>query len=242
MPKKKLIINYPGARTFRIPRRELGANMTRYRKAKRAKSRIFRMPKPGGRQLVIPLKVGYHYDVIGTGAASLDFDQDIGLHRAPADWLTRYNPIFDYVRINKVRIEITCGYNIGQPGIGTHPSLFRLWSKKAMSTAETPPGSLTEWLNMQNAKRSTFSGQNNAINYYFTPAYETTVQPLNVAVTSLRLLYKQWQTIQTTPAAMTPHIGIIAQMHRLDGGPITNSTVFKVNVTLYCQVKGLKQL
>ncbi len=191
---------------------------------------------------MIPMKVGYSYDVIGTGASFLNFDANIGLQFAPADWFNRYEPIFNYVRINKARIEITCPYNIGQPGIGTHPSLFRMWSKKAVSTAETPPTSLTEWLNMQNAKRTTFSGRTNSLNYMITPAYETTVQPLNVAVTELRLLYKQWQTIQNSPAAMTPHIGIIGQMHRLDGGPITNSTVFKVNVTLYCQIKGVKQL
>lgn len=205
-------------------------------------ARLFRQPRAGGAQLMIPMKVGYSYDVIGGGTASLDFDQDLGLHRAPADWFNRYEPVFDKVRINKARVEITCPYNIGQPGIGTHPSLFRFWSKKAMSTAEVPPGSLTEWLNMQNAKRTTFAAHRNSMSYVFTPGYETTVQPLNVAVTSLRLLYKQWQTIQTTPAAMTPHIGIIGQMHRLDGGNITNATVFKVNVTLYCQLKGVKQL
>lgn len=213
----------------------------RYKKKGR-KLRLFRAPTPGGQALVVPMKVGYSYDVIGTGAAALNFDADIGLQFAPADWFTRYNGVFEYVRINKARVEITCPYNIGQPGIGTHPSLFRLWSKKAYSTIEVPPGSLTEWLNMQTAKRTTFSGINNTINYYFTPAYETTVQPLNVAVTQLRLLYKQWQTIKPTPAEMVPMLGIIGQMHRLDGGPITNSTVFKVNVTLYCQLKGIKQL
>lgn len=206
------------------------------------KARLFRAPRAGGAQLVVPMKVGYTYDIIGTGAAFVNFDSDIGLQLAPADFFTRYSGIFEYIKMNKARIEITCGYNIGQPGIGTHPSLFRLWSKKAMSTAEVPPGSITEWLNMQNAKRNTFSGINNSVNYYLTPGYETTVQPLNIAATSLRILYKQWQTLKTTPGEMTPHIGVIGQIHRLDGGPITNSMVFKVNVTLYCQLKGIKQL
>ncbi len=231
----------------RTPRRRTGRAVRKLAAKLRARSssrrtRLFRAPRPGGGALVIPIKVGYSYDVIGTGAAFLNFDSDIGFRNAPASWFARYQPIFNYCRINKARIEITCPYNIGQPGIGTHPSLFRMWSKKATSTAETPPTSLTEWLNMQSAKRTTFSGRTNSLNYFFTPAYETTVQPLNVAVTELRLLYKQWQTIQTLPTAMTPHLGIIGQMHRLDGGPITNSTVFKVNVTLYCQMKGIKQL
>lgn len=232
--RRRLKINYPGAKQYKIKPKGRGG---RARKMK-----LFRAPRAGGQQLVVPMKVGYSYDMIGTGAAFLNFDADIGLQFAPADWFTRYQPVFEYVRINKARIEITCPYNIGQPGIGTHPSLFRMWSKKAMSTAEVPPGSLTEWLNLQNAKRTVFSGQNNTMNYYLTPFYESTVQPLNLAVTSLRTLYKQWQTIQTTPAAMTPHVGIIGQMHRLDGGPITNTTVFKVNVVLYCQLRGIKQL
>ncbi len=202
---------------------------------------IFRKARPGGRSLVIPIKTGYQYDITGTGASFLNFDSDVGLHLCPPDFFSRYEPIFNYIRINKCRIEITCPYNIGQHMVGTQ-SLYRMWSKKAISTAEVPPGSITEWLNMQNAKRSTFSGTNNSVNYYFTPGYETTVQPLNVAVTSLRVLYKQWQTIRATPGAMTPHIGILGQMHRMDGSVIGNTNVFKVNVTLYCQLKGIKQL
>ncbi len=191
--------------------------------------------------LVIPLKCGYSYNVTGTGAASLDFRDSIGFHRMPADWFTRYEPIFDYVRINKVRIEITCPYNIGQSGVGNQ-SLYRLWYKRALSTAETTPDSITEWLNDQKASRKTFNTVTNSVNLYWTPGYETTVQPLNVAVTSLRLLYKQWQTIQATPAAMTPHIGALAQVHRLDGGAISSAHVFKVNVQMYCQLKGVKEL
>ncbi len=211
-----------------------------YRRHRR-KARLFRQPKPGGRSLIVPIKVGYTYDVIGTGAASLDFRQDVGLNRAPAAFLARYEPLFEYIRINKCRIEITCPYNIGQHNVGTQ-SLYRMWSKKAFSTGELMPGSITEWLNMQTAKRTTFSGRTNSLNYYFTPGYETTVQPLNVAVTQLRLLYKQWQTLKPTTAAMTPHIGILAQMVRSDGSVIGNTNVFKVNVTLYCQMKGIKQL
>ncbi len=228
--------------TAYLRRRGAARLIQRAFRARRARrGRLFRAPRAGGASLIVPMKVGYTYDVVGTGAAFVDFDQDVGLHRAPADFLTRFEPIFEYIRINKCRIEITCPYNIGQHNVGTQ-SLYRLWSKKAMSTAETVPGSITEWLNLQNGKRSTFSGRHNSVNYYFTPGYETTVQPLNTAVTSLRLLYKQWQTIKNTPAQMTPHIGLICQCHRLDGSVIGNTNVFKVNVTLYCQMKGIKQL
>lgn len=191
--------------------------------------------------LTVPMKIGYTYDKVGDGSASLNFDDTIGLHLAPDAWFTRYQPIFEFVRINKVHIEITCPYNIGQHNVGTQ-SLYQMWYKKAQSTAETPPGSITEWLNMQSAKRTIFSGKRNSVNLYYTPAYETTVQPLNVAVTQLRLLYKQWQTVQATRGAMTPHIGIIGQIHRLDGSVIGNTNVFKVNVTMYCELKGVKQL
>lgn len=191
--------------------------------------------------LVVPIKCGYSYNVIGDGSASVDFRDTVGFNRMPADWFNRYEPIFDYVKINKVRIEICCPYNIGQSGIGNQ-SLYRLWYQTALTTGETCPDSVTEWLNSQRAKRMTFNSNTNAVNLYFTPKYETTVQPLNVAVTQLRTLSKQWQTIQTTPAAMTPHIGALAQVHRLDGGAISNAHVFKVNVTMYCELRGLKEL
>ena len=168
-------------RRIRVARRSLRkrAVVRRFR-ARRGKSKLFRQPRPGGASLIVPIKVGYTYDVVGTGAAVVNFDSDIGLQFAPADWFNRYEPMFDYVRINKAHIEITCPYNIGQHNVGTQ-SLYRMWSKKALSTSEVVPGSITEWLNMQTAKRSTFSGTNNSVNYYITPAYETTVQPLNTA-------------------------------------------------------------
>ncbi len=232
-------------RYLRTTRRRAATKIQRAFRARRArgarKMRLFKAPRLGGSGLVIPIKVGYQYDVIGTSAAFVNFDSDIGLQNAPAAFLSRYEPIFDYIRINKARIEITCPYNIGQHGVGTQ-SLYQMWSKKAYSTAEVPPGSITEWLNLQSAQRKIFSGRTNSVNYYITPAYETTVQPLNTAVTQLRLLYKQWQSIKSTPAQMTPHIGIIGQIVRLDGSAIGNTNVFKVNVTLYCQMKGIKQL
>ncbi len=191
--------------------------------------------------LKVPIKIGYTYDVLGTGASFVNFDADVGLQNAPASWFTRYEPIFEHVRINKAHIEITCPYNIGQHGVGTQ-SLYQMWYKKAFATDETPPGDITEWLNMQSAKRQIFSGKKNSVDLYFTPAFESRSQPINTANTSLKLLYKQWQTIQTTPGAMTPHIGFIGQIHRLDGSVISNTNVFKVNVTLYCEMRGVKQL
>lgn len=201
------------------------------------KARVARGLSP----LKVPMKIGYTYDKIGTGAAFLDFDADVGMQLAPPAWFTRYEPIFEFVRINKIHIEVTCPYNIGQHNIGTQ-SLYQLWYKKALSTAETVPGDITEWLNMQSAKRAVFAGKRNSVSLYYTPAFESRAQPLNLANTQLKLLYKQWQTIQTTPGAMTPHIGFIGQIHRLDGSPIDNTNVFKVNVTMYCTLKGVKQL
>lgn len=201
------------------------------------KAKIARSLRP----LIVPMKIGYTYDISGGGSAFVNFDDDIGLQKAPAAWFARYEPMFEHVRINKIHIQITCPYNIGQHNVGTQ-SLYQLWYKKAFSTAEVPPGSITEWLNMQSAKRTIFSGKRNSVDLYFTPAFESRSQPLNSANTSLKLLYKQWQTIQTTPAAMTPHIGMIGQIHRLDGSTIGNTNVFKVNCTMYCDLKGVKQL
>lgn len=208
--------------------------------------RMFRAPRAGGNALTIPLKCGYATEFVGTGSSFVNITNapgslPIGFPSMPAAWFNRYEPIFDYVRINKVKVEITCPYNIGQHSVGTQ-SLYQLWSKKASSTTEAVPGSLTEWLNMQNAKRITFSGRNNSHTIIFTPAFETTSQPLNVGNTQLRLEYRQWQSIKALPTEMTPHLGIIGQIHRLDGSVIGNTNVFKCNVTMYCQLKSVKQL
>lgn len=223
----------------RIPRRRGQPKYSSYKFVARKgrKARVARSLRP----LSVPMKIGYTYDVLGTGSAFINFDADVGLNFAPPAWFTRYEPIFEWVRINKVHIEVTCPYNIGQHAVGTQ-SLYQMWYKKAISTSETPPGDITEWLNMQSARRTVFAGKRNAVDFYFTPAFESRTQPINTANTSLKLLYKQWQTIQTTPGAMTPHIGMIGQIHRLDGSVISNTNVFKVNVTMYCDLKGVKQL
>lgn len=232
MARKKLVVNLKGARTLRI-----------VPKKKARKAKLFRAPKAGGRSLTIPLKCGYQYTVTGTGsapgsAASVAIDQEVGLQfMLNPDWFNRYHPIFEWVRINKVRIEVTCPSNIGQYGV-SGSSLYRMWSKKASSSAETPPGSPQEWLNMQNAKRTTFSQKTNSVQYYFTPAFEAP----QGATTAKRLMYKQWFECPSGPTAAVPHLGIIAHIVKMDGSNISNQESFKINVTLYCQFKGVKQL
>ena len=206
-------------------------------RARRSKA-PFQAPRPGGRALAIPMKCGYQYTVQGSSTTSVPIDQEVGLqYMLNPDWYNRYHPIFDWVRINKVRIEVTCPTNIGQYGV-SGSSLYRMWSKKASSIAETPPGSNNEWMNLQNVKRSTFSGKTNSVNYYFTPAFEAP----QGATTAKRLMYKRWFEFPSGPTAAIPHLGIIAHIVKMDGSNITNAEKFNVNVTLYCQFKGVKQL
>lgn len=207
------------------------------RKIRGRKARIPRGLQP----LKVPMRVGYTYDIIGTGASFVNFDQDLGLNKAPQSFLDRYEPIFSHIRINKCHISITCPYSIGQHGIGTQ-SLYQMWYKKAFSTAEGVPNVPSDWLNMQSAKRKIFSGQQNKVDLYFTPGFEEVLQPLNLANTSLKILYKQWCSLRPLVTEMTPHIGFIGQITRCDGSIIGNTNVFKVNVTLYCELRGIKEL
>ncbi len=197
----------------------------------------------GGTAMIVPIKCGYQYTLTGTGAAfvALDPPTGEGLQNLPPAWFTRYSSLFEHIKINKIRIEVSCGYNIGQHNVGTQ-SLYRIWSKKAASTGETPPGDATEWLNMQNATRKTFRGAANTVNYYYTPAFEETAQPLNTAVTQLKLLRKQWMSMPAAGSQAAPHIGLLAHIVRMDRSAISNTNVFNVNVTMYCQMRGLKQL
>lgn len=209
----------------------------RYRR-ERGKMKLFRAPKPGGRSLVVPLKCAYRYVVAGTGTASVPIDQDVGLqYMINPDWYNRYSPIFSWIKINKVHISVVCPYNIGQQGVGGN-SLYKMWSKKADTTAETPPTNELEWMNLQNSKKSIFRGKDNSVNYYFTPAFEA---PQGATIAK-RLMYKRWFEMPTGPTGAVPHIGIIAHLFKVDGSTISNAEKFNVNVTLYCQVKGIKQL
>lgn len=204
----------------------------------RRKARLFKRPIPGGRSLEIPLKCGYQYTVQGSGASHIPIDQEVGLqYMLNPDWFNRYHPIFDWIKINKVRIEVTCGVNIGQTGV-TNSVLYRMWSKKASSIAETPPTSNNEWLNMQNAKRSTFNAKTNSVNYYFTPAFEA---PQGATIAK-RLMYKRWFELPSGPTGAIPHLGIIGHIVKMDNSTIASGEKFNVNVTLYCSVKGIKQL
>lgn len=242
MPKLSLFKPVFMQRTLANRRRRAAVRLQRaYRRRRAGRRGLYRKPRAGGSPIIVPIKCGYSYQLVGGGTSSLALDADVGLQHLPAAWFARYPGIFQHVRINKVRIEVTCPYNIGQHGVGTQ-SLFNIWSKKAVTTAETPPGDLTEWQNMQNAKRSTFSGRNNSINYYFTPGFEETAQPLNVAATQLKVLYKQWMSMPANAGQCVPHIGMIGHIYRTDGSIIDNTNIFNVNVTLYCQMKGILQL
>lgn len=241
MPKLSLFKPVFMRRTISNRRRRAAGRIQRAWRGRRGKARLFKAPRAGGGPLTIPLKCGYQYVKTGTGTAFVPLDREVGLESLPPAWFTRYSGIFQQIRINKVRVEVTCPYNIGQHNVGTQ-SLYKIWSKKANNTAEVVPTDQQDWMNIQNAKRSTFRGAHNAVNYYYTPAFEEVAQPLNAPVTQLKLLYKRWMTMPTAPAQCAPHIGIIAHIVRMDGSVISNTNNFNVNVTLYCQVRGVLQL
>ncbi len=232
MPKLSQFKHKPFMRRTRANR------MRRKNAVGRKYLKLFRQPKAGGQSLVVPLKCGYQYTVQGTGAASIPIDQEVGLqYMINPGWYNRYAPIFNWVKINKCRVEVTCPVNIGQTGV-SNSSLYRMWSKKASAISETPPTDNNEWLNMQNAKRSVFSSKTNSVNYYFTPAFEA---PQGATIAK-RLMYKRWFEVPSGPTGAIPHLGIIAHIVRMDGGTLANTERFNVNVTLYCQFKGITQL
>lgn len=238
MPAGKIQLVTTGRKNKSFNKRVYTLGYTKRKKRYTRKAKLFRAPRAGGQQMVIPLKCGYQYKLVGTGAASLNLDQDVGLqHMITPGWFDRYHPMFQWIRINKVRIEVVCPYNLGQQGVGGQ-SLYRIYSKKAGSTAETPPTSIDSWFNIQNAKRNVFSGMNNSINYYFTPAFEA---PQGATVAK-RLMYKRWFEFPSGHTQAISHLGLIAQIHKIDGSVISNAEVFNVNVTLYCQAKGIKKI
>ncbi len=207
------------------------------RKKKAPVYKLFKRAHPGGSSMIVPIKAGYTQVVAGTGSIRLDMDKIVTLGNLTTDWFNRYHPIYDWVRINKARIEIIAPYNIGQFGVGGG-SLYQIYSKKASSISELVPGNKNEWINMQNAKRSTFSTKSNSVNYYFTPAFEAP----QGATTAKRLMWKRWFEMPSGPTQTIDHLGFLASIYKVDETAITTNEKFQVNVTLYCQFKGIKQL
>jgi hypothetical protein len=238
MPKLSLFKpQFMGRTLANRRRRAAGVIQRAYRAGRRYKKGLYRQPKAGGRATIVPLKFGYQYTVQGSSSSSVPIDQEIGLqYMANPDFFNRWYPIFDWVKINKVRVEITCPTNIGQAGIG-NGSMFRVWSKKAASIAETPPTNNSEWLSLQNAKRTTFNSKTNSVNFFFTPFLQS-----QGATYAQRQLWKQWCEMPSGPTGAVPHAGIIAHIVRMDGGNLETTDKFNVNVTMYCQFKGIKQL
>lgn len=239
MPRKKLVVNYPGARTIRTTRTNLaiGGMLKRYWKRRR-KPRIYRQPKPGGNAIIFPLKCSYMSSVSGSGTGKIDLDLDITLGNLPnPDWFNRYYPLFQLVRINKVRVKIICPYNIGQAQVG-RGTLYKCWSKKATTLTELPPTSETEWLNLPNAKQKIFNSRSNSLEYFYTPYFEA---PQGATVAK-RLMYKQWFEMPNGPTQCVDHGGIIASIMAVSGANIETTEKFTIQTTLYCQFKGLKQL
>lgn len=238
MPKRKLVVNLPGARTFRMKKSDIryAAAKKRYRQGRRAK--LYRAPVAGGAAVIFPLKCSYMSTVSGSGTGVINLDLNTTLGNLPnPDWFNRYYPLFQLVRINKVRIKIICPYNIGQAQVG-RSTMYKCWSKKATTLAETPPTTETEWLNMPNAKQKLFSTKSSSLEYFFTPYFEA---PQGATVAK-RLMYKQWFEMPNGPLQCVDHGGIIAAIMAVSGGNIETTEKFVIQTTLYCQFKGLKQL
>lgn len=198
----------------------------------------FRRAKSGGAPIIVPLKCAYQTVLSGTVSPALNIDLNATLASMPnPDWFSRYYPMFQLCRINKVKFKIICPYNIGQANVG-RATTYKIWSKRATVIGETPPGTETEWLNMQNAKQKLFNTKSMSQTYYFTPFFEAP----QGATTAKRLMYKQWFEMPNGPTQCIEHGGMIASIMSVDGKNIEATEKFTIQVTLYCQFKGLKQL
>lgn len=235
-------IKYTGNKVVLTKYRNKRGHTTRVTKRytnKLGRNLVFRKAKAGGRPLIVPLKASYQYTLSGGGSSPvINFDYNASMANLPnPDWFSRYYPMFQMVRLNKVRFKIICPYNIGQANVG-RATLYKIWSKKATTLGEVAPGNETEWLNMQNAKQTVFSSKTNSLNYYFTPYYEA---PQSATVAK-RLMYKAWWEMPNGPTQCVEHGGMIGSIMAVDGQNIAATEKFTVQVTLYLQFKGLKQL
>ncbi len=240
MPSGKMYLR--GKRVGRPRTRTVKTTTTVTRRA-RGRGRVIQARASLGRvargltTAIIPMKFGYVQNISKTGTASPFFNTTVNLglgYMENPDWYNKYHPMFQWVRINKARVEIQCPYNIGQQGVGGQ-SLYHAYWKTQQIPAETHPNDEASWLTVQSKKEGVFSGRKNSLSMYITP-----YQFNQGATVSKRKLYKEWNEVPAGPTGAIDYNGCLLAINKLDGSNISSAESFKLKITLYLQFKGIK--
>lgn len=199
-----------------------------------------RIPRPIGRAVrgfskaIVPVKKMYIDDttlLIPGGAAHLHFATLTRLQHV-YDYLA-FPAMFQFYRINKVKMEITAPTSVSIAGGNTG---LMIYYKPRDLPGEVAPATENEWGAIAGHKRHIFGpGSTRTLKWYFTP-----FEWRNPAST-VGGYEKQYKTWRQTPTGtvMSDFNGIVGTVMRTGTGNLNADDSMKIRVTLYLQLKGI---
>lgn len=202
------------------------------RRRKKAKAKV-KVPRPILKKQVYNIQKQYvntaALAITGT-PASWNFSTTIKLSDL-AD-AVNFAPLFQWYRIQRVKIEIVSPFNINQDGVGQQSALT-CYTKKEEVLSETAPASENAWGEIRAKKRHEFGmGARRILKFYYKP--HTWENPSGL---SYRKQYDQWQTTYTNGRDVE-YGGLVGTIIPTGFRNLDSSDSMKMYVTLYCQFKG----
>ncbi len=143
-----------------------------------------------------------------------------------------FAPLFQWYRIQRIKVEIVSPFNINQDGVGQQSSLT-CYTKKEEVPGEVAPASENAWGEIRAKKRHLFGmGGRRVLKFYYKP--HTWENPSGL---SYRKQFNQWQTT-TTQGRGVDYGGIVGTLLPSGFRNMDSSDSMKMYVTLYIQFKG----
>ena len=175
----------------------------------------------------------------GTGGQSgLTFTTDIKLSKVHN--YAELAAVYQWYRINKVKIEIECPYNIFQEGVGGagEGRMMYVMKEQLKTTATNPvPDSEQKWGEFAVKRRHNFGmGKSRRLTLYFTPHQWLDPDP---SVSNTKI-YKRWNECPVSAAGAVDYSGFIGMLMSQGTQTLSANETYKVYVTLYMQFKGIK--
>ena len=143
-----------------------------------------------------------------------------------------FAPLFQWYRINRVRVEIVSPFNINQDGVG-QGSALTMYTKKEEVLNETVPTTENAWGEIRSKRKQDFGmGNKRKLVFYYKP--NTWENPSGL---SYRKQFDQWQTTYTNGRDVE-YGGLCGLLIPTGFRNLDSSDSMKMYVTLYMEFKG----
>ncbi len=216
----------------------LGAGRAKRRRITRNRRNAISRPPRGLSKGISAIKKTYMDDFITTGTggiAGLNFTTDIKLSKVSN--FAELAAVWQWYRINKIKVEIECPYNIFQEGVGGAGEGRMMYLKKEELPGEAAPATEAIWGEIAAKKRHNFgTGKNRRITLFYTPHQWQDPSP----TVSNKKVYKQWNECPTSAAGAVNYGGFVGTLFAQGTQTLSANETYKAYVTLYMQFKGIR--